>query len=50
MDVVFRFAKRVIVLATGKVIADGPPLEVAKVPLVREAYLGSFAREVSSDA
>ena len=44
MDFVFRFAKRVIVLAAGKIICDGSPAEIASAPLVREAYLGSYTQ------
>ncbi|MCA1371172.1 ABC transporter ATP-binding protein [Bradyrhizobium sp. BRP14] len=43
MDLVFRFARRVIVLAAGAIIFDGPPGEVTKDARVREAYLGSYA-------
>lgn len=43
MDLVFRFAKRVIVLAAGAIIFDGAPSEVTKDARVREAYLGSYA-------
>jgi branched-chain amino acid transport system ATP-binding protein len=43
MDLVFRFAKRVIVLAAGAVIFDGLPADVTKNAAVREAYLGSYA-------
>ena len=43
MDLVFRFARRVVVLAAGAVIFDGSPTEVTKDARVREAYLGSYA-------
>ncbi len=43
MDLVFRFASRVVVLASGRVIGDGAPAEVADNARVREAYLGSYA-------
>jgi branched-chain amino acid transport system ATP-binding protein len=43
MDLVFRFAQRVIVLAAGQIICEGTPAQVARDPLVRKAYLGSFA-------
>jgi branched-chain amino acid transport system ATP-binding protein len=43
MDLVFRFAKRVIVLAAGTIKFDGSPADVTKDAAVREAYLGSYA-------
>ena len=40
MDVVFGHADRVIVLARGRLIADGSPQEVRGNPHVRKVYLG----------
>jgi branched-chain amino acid transport system ATP-binding protein len=42
MDVVFGFANRVIVLAEGRLIAQGPPQTVRADAKVREVYLGSM--------
>lgn len=47
MDLVFRFAKRVIVLAAGQVIFDGTPQDVTRDARVRSAYLGSYANDSS---
>ena len=41
MDLVFRFADRITVLAQGAVLADGPPDAIALDPAVRAAYLGT---------
>ena len=41
MDVVFAFADRLIVLARGKLIAEGDADSVRNNPLVREVYFGS---------
>jgi branched-chain amino acid transport system ATP-binding protein len=43
MDLVFRFAERITVLALGAVLADGTPDAIARDPRVREAYLGEPA-------
>jgi branched-chain amino acid transport system ATP-binding protein len=40
MDIVFRFAERITVLAAGAVLTEGTPEEVAADPRVREVYLG----------
>lgn len=41
MDVVFAFADRMIVLARGRLIAEGRPVEVREHPKVQEVYFGS---------
>ncbi len=43
MDIVFRHANRVIVLAEGELIAQGTPAEVRADARVREVYLGEDA-------
>jgi len=48
MDLVFRFAKRVVVLAAGAIIFDGSPEDVTKDARVREAYLGNYANASSA--
>jgi branched-chain amino acid transport system ATP-binding protein len=40
MDVVQSISDWVVVLAEGRVIAEGPPGVIARNPLVIEAYLG----------
>ncbi|MCK0207481.1 ABC transporter ATP-binding protein [Starkeya koreensis] len=45
MDVVFGHADRVIVLARGRLIANGGVDEVRRDPLVREVYLGGAPTE-----
>ena len=40
MDVVFRFASRIIVLVGGRVLVEGTPEEIAADRRVREVYLG----------
>jgi len=43
MDLVFKFAKRVLVLAAGQLIFEGSPQDVTADHEVRRAYLGSYA-------
>ncbi len=40
MDLVFRFASRVIVMLGGRILVEGSPDEIAADPRVREVYLG----------
>ena len=47
MDVAFRVARRVVVMADGKTVAAGTPEQVQANPLVHEIYLGSEALEAS---
>jgi branched-chain amino acid transport system ATP-binding protein len=41
MDVVFAFADRIIVMARGKLIADGDPQAIRQDPQVVSVYFGS---------
>jgi branched-chain amino acid transport system ATP-binding protein len=41
MNLVFRFASRIIVMVGGRVLVEGAPDEIAADPRVREVYLGS---------
>ena len=43
MDVVFGFARRVLVLSAGRLVADGQPEAVRADPEVRRVYLGDAA-------
>jgi ABC-type branched-subunit amino acid transport system ATPase component len=45
MDLVFRFASRVIVMVGGKVLLEGTPREIASDPQVRAVYLGKARHE-----
>jgi branched-chain amino acid transport system ATP-binding protein len=40
MDVVFRFASRIIVMVGGRILVEGSPDEIARDERVREVYLG----------
>ena len=44
MDVVFRFARRIIVMVGGRILVEGSPDEIAADPRVREVYLGGAGR------
>jgi len=41
MNVVFRFANRIIVMGGGRILVEGTPKEIAADARVREVYLGS---------
>ena len=41
MDLIFSFADRILVLAEGAVLAEGPPLDIRRHPAVLQAYLGT---------
>jgi branched-chain amino acid transport system ATP-binding protein len=41
MDIVFRFASRIIVMVGGRILVEGTSAEVAADPRVREVYLGT---------
>ena len=40
MNVVFKFASRIIVMVGGRVLVEGTPSEIASDARVREVYLG----------
>jgi branched-chain amino acid transport system ATP-binding protein len=40
MNLVFRFARRIIVMVGGRILVEGSPDEIATDPRVREVYLG----------
>jgi branched-chain amino acid transport system ATP-binding protein len=41
MEVVFRFASRIIVMVSGRILVEGTPDEISSNEKVREVYLGS---------
>ena len=46
MSLVFRFARRITVMAAGRVVTEGSPDTVASDARVRELYLGQEAQHV----
>ena len=48
MDVVFRFAKRVTVMVSGAIFAEGTPREIEANPEVRAVYLGQARNGISN--
>jgi branched-chain amino acid transport system ATP-binding protein len=48
MDLVFRFASRVIVMVGGRILLEGTPQEIAHDPRVRAVYLGKTRQETVS--
>jgi branched-chain amino acid transport system ATP-binding protein len=44
MDVVFRFASRILVMVGGRILVEGTPDEIARDERVREVYLGKAQR------
>jgi branched-chain amino acid transport system ATP-binding protein len=47
MDLVFRFASRVIVMVGGRVLVEGTPREISSDPRVRAVYLGKARHEAA---
>jgi branched-chain amino acid transport system ATP-binding protein len=48
MDLVFRFASRIIVMVGGRVLLEGTPAEIAADPRVRAVYLGKAHQGLAS--
>jgi branched-chain amino acid transport system ATP-binding protein len=48
MDVVFRFAKEIVVLVRGRILTRGSPAEISRNPEVRAVYLGKAAPTLPS--
>jgi branched-chain amino acid transport system ATP-binding protein len=40
MELVFRFATRIIVMVSGAILVEGTPAEIAADQRVRDVYLG----------
>jgi branched-chain amino acid transport system ATP-binding protein len=41
MEVVFRFASRILVMVSGRILVEGAPQDIARDERVREVYLGA---------
>ena len=50
MELVFRFATRIIVMVGGRVLVEGTPHEIANDPRVRAVYLGKALNKVPASA
>jgi branched-chain amino acid transport system ATP-binding protein len=48
MDVVFTYAQRVLVMARGRIIAQGTPAQMREDPEVQKVYLGTGLRVASA--
>jgi len=46
MELVFRFAARIIVMVGGRVLVEGTPHEIANDPRVRAVYLGKALTKI----
>ncbi|SNR53127.1 ABC transporter ATP-binding protein [Puniceibacterium sediminis] len=47
MDLIMRLSHRIVVMAQGKVIAEGEPAEIREDPLVLDAYLGGVLEDAA---
>ncbi|MBO6757176.1 MAG: ABC transporter ATP-binding protein [Roseibium sp.] len=47
MDLIMRLSHRIVVMAQGKVIAEGEPAEIRENPAVLDAYLGGVLEEAA---
>jgi len=49
MEVVFRFASRILVMVGGRILVEGTPEEIGRDERVREVYLGNMRGEMSGE-
>jgi branched-chain amino acid transport system ATP-binding protein len=47
MDLVFRFAQKIVVMVAGAMMVQGTPVEIARDPWVKEIYFGRTARDAA---